>query len=100
MVFDKPIVIEKLDENTEEWSEYIRLHARINKTKQSEYLSAGATRSAMTLTFTLRYAKPLEDIAMNTQIYRIVYKGFPYNVVDYDDYMLMHQTIKLVGESY
>lgn len=33
MVFDKPIVIEKMDEETEKYSEFASLKARINKSK-------------------------------------------------------------------
>lgn len=99
MVFDKPIVIQKITED-ETWIDYVSLHASINKTKQSEYLNAGAIQSKRTLTFTVRYSSNLEDIAYNTQRYRIVYKGNSFDINDYDDFQLLHKTIKLVGVSY
>lgn len=99
-VFDKPITIQKIDENTEQWTDYIRLHASVNKTKQSAYLNAGASQSRRTLTFEVRYCKPLEPIAQDTQLYRILFQGNPYKLLDYDDFMLTHLTVKLVGESY
>lgn len=99
MVFDKPIIIQKITED-ETWIDYISLHANINKTKQSEYLNSGAIQSKRTLTFTIRYSSNLEDIAYNTQMYRIVYKGNPFDINDYDDFQLLHKTIKLVGVSY
>lgn len=100
MRFDKPITIEKLDQKTEKWSNFANLHARINKTGSSEYLNAGASRSQINLTFEVRYAKILENIRLNTQLYRVIYRGQPYNVVDYDDYQESHRTIKLLGVSY
>lgn len=40
MAYDKPIVIQRIDEGTELWSDIYRLHARVNKSNGSEYLSA------------------------------------------------------------
>lgn len=100
MVFDRPIKIEKLDETTDEWSEVLSLHARVNKTSGGEYNRAGASRSVNTLTFEVRYNANLKDIRLNTQVYRLIYDNQRYNIVDYDDYLEKHQTIKLVGESY
>ena len=100
-VFDRPIVIQKLDEATEDWTTVYTLHASINKAKSdSEYLNAGATQGKQSLLFEVRYFKALEDICLNTQSYRIMYLNNPYNITDYDDYMLQHKTIKLLGVSY
>lgn len=98
MIFDKPIKIQKMDESTEAWSDLYTLHARVNKTQGTEATTSGATRSQVSRTFEVRYFKELEDIAMSTQIYRIEYRGHLYNVVDYDDYMESHQTVKLIAE--
>jgi SPP1 family predicted phage head-tail adaptor len=102
-LFDRPITIQILDENTEDWSDLFDrpIHARINKaSSDNEHLTAGAIRSKRTLTFEVRYFKALEAISLNTQIYRIIYQGVPYNIVDYDDFMLKHNTVKLLGVSY
>ena len=99
-VYDKPITIQKQDEVTEQWVDYIKLHASVNKTKQTAYLGGGASQSRRTLTFEVRYCPPLEPVAMDTQLYRIIFQGNEYKVLDYDDFMLKHQTVKLVGESY
>lgn len=100
-VFDKPIEIQTISEETEVWTTEYNLHARINKTKSnSEYLKAGATQSKRALTFEIRYFKALEDIALNTQCYRILFDGVPYDIEDYDDFMLTHKTVKLLGVSY
>jgi head-tail adaptor len=99
--FDRPITIQKIDELTESWIDVYKVHARINKTKtDSEYVNAGAVQGKRYLTFEVRYFKQLEDVSLNTQIYRVVYQGVPYNVVDYDDFMLQHKTVKLMGVSY
>ena len=99
--FDRPILIQKVNELTEEWEDVFKLHARINKTKSDdEYLSAGAIQGKKNLTFEVRYFKDLEDISLNTQLYRILYMNIPYDVKDYDDFMLEHKTVKLLGESY
>lgn len=100
MTFDKPIKIQKLDQDTEQWTDFLSLHARVNKTQGSEVTASGATQSKATRTFEVRYCKPLEDVAFSTQTYRIEYRGHLYNVIDYDDYMEQHQTVKLIGESY
>ena len=100
MVFDKPITLEKMNETTEKWAISANLHARVNKTGSSEYLDAGAERSRNTLTFEVRYLKNLENIRFNTQLYRIIYRGKRFNIVDYDDFNEEHKTIKLVGVSY
>lgn len=99
--FDKPIVIQKIDEVTEQWADCYGLHARINKSKTgNEYLNAGAVRGKRTLTFEVRYFADIENISFDTQGYRILYRGIPFNIEDYDDYKLQHKTVKLLGVSY
>lgn len=100
-IFDRPILIQKKDENTELWQDEFVLHARINKTKaDNEYLGTGSVRDAENLTFEVRYFKALEDISRNQSMYQIVYQGYPYNIKGYDDFMLEHKTVKLLGVSY
>lgn len=100
-VYDRPIVIQKINETTEKWDDLYKLHARVNTAKaDSEYLNAGATRSQRSLTFEIRYFKDLEPISLNTQRYRILFRGVPYNITGFDDYMLLHKTVKLLGVSY
>ena len=99
--YDRPIVIQKLDEITEDWIDLYSIHASINKAKaDNEYLDAGAIRGKRSLTFEVRYFKDLEDISYNTQLYRIVYQGIPFDIQDYDDFKLEHKTVKLLGVSY
>lgn len=100
MVFDKPIVIQKINETTETWEDLFNLHAKINKSGGSEYLSAGANQSKSTLVFEVRYFKDLEDINYSRGLYRILYRGRLFNITDYDDYQEQHKTVKLLGVSY
>ena len=100
MVYDKPIIIQKIDEDTEKWKDLYKPHARINKSGGSEYLSAGANQSKSTRVFEIRYFKDLEDIDVNRGLYRIVYRGQLYNITNYDDYLEQHKTVKLLGVSY
>lgn len=97
-----PLTIQRMDPNTEEWSDYLHLHAmQVNKTGGGESHGAGAEQYHPRLTFRLRYTKTLEEaVRDNTQLHRIVYRGRTYNIQDYDDYMERHQTVNLVGEAY
>lgn len=99
-IYDKPIIIQKVDEETEKWKSIYTLHADINKAKKGdEYLSAGAIQSRQVLTFEVRYFKAIEDISLNTQLYRILYNGHIYDISDYDDYKFKHKSVRLLGVS-
>lgn len=99
-VYDNPITIQKINEETETWDDVYYVHAYINKHRvTNESLDAGAIQSKRFLTFEIRYFKALEDIAYNTQIYRVLYDDRPFDIVDYDDYMERHRTVRLIGES-
>ena len=100
-IYDHPIVIQQLDEVTEDWIDLYSIHASINKANtDNEYLDAGAIRGKRSLTFEVRYFADLETISFDLQFYRIVYQGRPYDIKDFDDYMLSHKTVKLLGVSY
>lgn len=99
-VYDKMISIQRINEVTESWENLYNIHAYINKPKSNnEYLQAGAIREARSLTFEVRYFSDLESIASNTQLYRIVYQGVAFNIKDYDDFMMKHKTVRLLGVS-
>ncbi len=100
-LFDRPITIQKTSELTEDWDDVYKVHASINKAKaNSEYLSAGAVQGKVNLVFEVRFFKNLEAISCDMQSYRVVYNGTPYNIIGYDDYKLLHKTVKLLGVSY
>lgn len=99
--YDRPITIQKIDETTEIWNDVYKVHAYVNKSKtDNEYLNSGAIQAKRTLTFEVRYFAKLEDISLNLQSYRILYQGVPYDIEDYDDYQLLHKSVKLLGVSY
>lgn len=100
--YDKPIMIQVQDPDTEKWTDAFdkNLHAKVNKTGKGTVTSAGADQYRASLTFELRYMKRLEDINYSPQPYRILYRGRKFKVVDYDDFMEQHRTIRLVGEFY
>jgi SPP1 family predicted phage head-tail adaptor len=100
MTYDKAITIQIQDQETEEWADKWKLHARVNKTGGGQALNAGADQYRATLTFEVRYFKALEELRYNPQPFRVIYRGHSFKLVDYDDYMEQHQTVKLVGEAY
>lgn len=96
-----PFTIQAQDPDTEEWADKWKLHAlKVNKTGGGQALNAGADQYRATLTFEVRYFKALEELRYNPQPYQIIYRGHTFKLVDYDDYLEQHQTIKLVGEAY
>lgn len=100
MTYDKSITIQSQDQETEEWADKWKLHARVNKTGGGQALSAGADQYRATLTFEVRYFKALEELRYNPQPFRVIYRGHTFKVTDYDDFMEQHRTVKLVGEAY
>lgn len=100
MIYDKPIILQVQDLDTEKWTDKLRLHAHVNKTGGGTTLSAGADQYQASLTFTVRYCKPLEDLRFSPQPFRVVYRGHTFKVTDYDDFMEQHKEVKLVGVLY
>ena len=99
MTFDKPIQIQYLDQTTGQWSTVLNAHAHVNKYSGSEYLSSGADQSKSSMTFTVRYSPKVAKIFLNTQLYRIVYRGTVFDIQDYDDYLERHQSVKLLASA-
>lgn len=101
-VYDKPIMIQAQDQDTEIWVNKFdkSLHAKVNKTQGGTVEGGGAGQYRARLTFELRYMAALEDLRYRPQLYRILYRGHTFRVADYDDYMEQRRTIRLVGEFY
>lgn len=101
MRFDKKIIIQKVDEATELWSDVWTLHAAVNNantSKTAEY-SGAAIETKRILTFTVRFAAPLNAIAYQTSAFRILFEGVVFNITNFDDFMLEHKTIRFTGVS-
>lgn len=95
-----PIVVQMQDDN-EKWGDKWILHARkVNKTGGGQAYNAGADQYKTTLTFEVPYFKDLEDMRYSPQLYRILYRGHSFKLVDWDDFMEEHRTVNLVGEAY
>lgn len=104
MIMKHVIDIEKRDEETEEWKTILSgVHCNVNKNtrkKGYETVSGGAIRIKRSLTFEVRYSKPIRQIAHNTQLYRIIYQGQTYDIIDYDDFEERHKFVQLSGAFY
>lgn len=100
MIYDKPITVQVQDPDTEDWTDRLHLHARVNKTGGGTAHNAGADQYRASLTFEVRYVRALEDIAYGPQPFRVLYRGRTFKVTDYDDYMEQHRSVRLVGELY
>ena len=77
MRFDKKLIIQKVDESTEMWSDVWTLHAAVNNantSKAAEY-SGAAIETKRILSFTVRFAAPLNAIAYQTSAFRILFEG-------------------------
>lgn len=93
------ITIQRL-ENDRRWAEVTKLHAGVNKSSGKEYLQGGAVQAQMQLVLDLRYSALINEMRLNTQRYRITYNGGIYKIVDFDDYMERHRSVRLLGVSY
>ena len=99
-MYDKPIIVQLQDAETEAYADRWSLHAQVNKTGGGTSTNAGADQYNATLTFKLRYFRELEDLRYHPQRYRIVYRGHFFKIADYDDFMEEHREVKLVGSLY
>lgn len=102
MTYDKPVDIQKQNEETERWESIgeKNFHARVNKSGGSQNFAAGADQFPARLNFDFRYCQMLEDIRYQPELYRLVYKGHKFQVIDYDDYMEQHTEVRIVGKLY
>ena len=97
-VYNKPITIQKLNNDTEVWYDYYLTHAEINKTSGREYFSAATNVTAATYNFTTRYCSLLEDVQFNTSHYRIVYNKKVFDIINIDNKNLKNHEITIVGD--
>lgn len=96
-----PITIQRQNADTEEWEDFLRLHAtQVNRAGGGEGYSAGREQYHPRMTFDLRWHRRLEEIRWAPQAHRLIYHGHAFNIVDYDDYMEQHITVRVTGEAY
>ena len=66
MVYDKIIKIQKINEETEEWSDVFTLHSCINKHKSDDkYLGSKAIQDKISFVFIVRYFKDIKILLGN-----------------------------------
>lgn len=96
----KMILIQRQDPDTEVWGDVARLHARVNKTGGGQSFAAGADQHPYVLDFDVRFSRLVSPLAYAPHLYRIVYAGHTFKVVDTDDYMESHQYLRIRGRMY
>lgn len=96
-----PVTIQRMDKDTEEWTDLLQLHAlQVNRAGGGESFAAGRETYHPRMTFDLRWCKVLEAVRWDPQAHRIVYLGHTFDISDYDDYMEQHLTVRITGEAY
>lgn len=98
MIFDKPIMILKEDENGI-YNKLQGLHAQVNTATSKDTVTGNSERFKVTLNFTVRYCNIVGKIIKNVETYHILYNNVEYYITGYDDFMQQHRTVKLVGVS-
>lgn len=98
MILNQKITIQKVNDD-DIYQDYYVCHAQVNKTGGNEYLVAAAVSTKNKFTFIVRHCEELKTLQFDTQTYRIVFNGIIFNIIDADDFMQRHKTIKIIGES-
>lgn len=96
--YNSPILIQKLDEETEKWSDYYSPHANINKASGKEYFNAKTNISSSTYNFKVRYCEKLKELLFNTEIYRVVYESRCYDINNVDRYAENKTELTIIGD--
>ena len=96
--YNKPILIQKLNDDSEKWEDYLKTHAIINKSSGKEYFNASTNISDSTYNFKVRYCNNIDSLIFNTEIYRIVYKTRCFNIKNVDRYLESVSEVTIVGE--
>lgn len=96
-----PVTVQRMDPETEQWTDLLHLHARqVNRAGGGESYAAGREQYSPTLMFDFTWCKAVEAIRWDVARHRLLYQGHVFNIVDYDDYMEQHITVRLTGEAY
>ena len=93
--FRNKITFQLINEDTEEWNDYYSCSAKVNISSGNEHLGAGAEQSTSSTLFVVRYCKKLNDLHLNTQLYRIKFRGAVYDIQDVDNFMFRKETLKI-----
>lgn len=93
-----PILIQKLNLDTEQYEDYYSTRSNINKVGGKEYTQASTNISNSTFNFKVRYCEKMEDVIFNTEIYRVVYNNRCYDIKNVDRYAESKTELTIVGE--
>lgn len=93
-----PILIQKLNLDTEQYEAYHSTHANINKIGGKEYTQASTNISNSTFNFKVRYSAMIEPVIFNTEIYRVVYNNRCFDIKNIDHYGEAKGELTITGE--
>ena len=93
-----PILIQKLNLDTETYEDYYSTHSNINKVGGKEYTQASTNISNSTFNFKVRYCSKMEDVIFDTEIYRVVYNNRFYDIKNVDHYGENKAELTITGE--
>lgn len=97
---DVVIIIQRIDPDSEAWSDLWRLNAAVRENDSGKDYTARSERTARSAVFTFDYDPVLYAIKYDLQSFRIIFEGHGYSLVSYEDTENRHQEIKLGGEFY
>ena len=94
------IVIEKSETGRDEngnhillWKKFFSCFAYVNNLSGSEYYEAARTNTQNDVTFVIRYSSETRDI--DSEHFRVIFRGIPYNITFVDNVQYKNETIKL-----
>ncbi|MFR9168698.1 MAG: hypothetical protein ACLVKI_08490 [Gordonibacter urolithinfaciens] len=93
-----PILIMKLNPETEEFEPYCRAHIIDENKARSDESTEGRGQSTMAvISFRLRWSRMLAPIEFAMEEYRLVWRGHEFDIQGFDDFMHQHRKIKITG---
>ena len=88
--------VDEVGNHINAWADYHSCFAVANLVSGKEYAVAGQVQNGDTLQFVIRWCGKLRDL--NTTQYRIVFQGDLYNIINVDEVLFRHESLKLIGE--
>lgn len=96
--YHRPILIQKLNLDTEKYEDYYFTHGNVNKVGGKEYVNASTNISNSTFNFKVRYCKKMKDVIFNTEMYRILYDNRFFDIKNVDRFGEISNVLNIVGE--
>lgn len=89
----KTAVPDDIGKISEEWSDFMVVHAYANRLSGQELIVAAANGQQDTVTFSVRYCGALADL--NSNDFRIVFMGRIFNILTVDNVQFMNVELKI-----